>query len=218
MPKLSQKRKELLNAMMKEAIYDAAVSVLREHGVNGMTMDRVAATANLAKGSLYNYFRDKQELLRFVYEKIVDPISQAIAETAVASLTAPQKLETILRTLFEHLGRHHGVLSLLLKDEPTRAIVEPRKQSGRAAALRHFVEIISQGIAERSFRALDAELAGRMLLGAIGEVFQQQVIGQPQDRDEIIREILSIFFHGVSAGSRAPTRMGVFHEENAAKR
>ena len=135
MPKLSEKRKELLNAMMKEAIYDAAVSVLREHGVNGMTMDRVAAAANLAKGSLYNYFRDKQELLRFVYGKIVDPMSRAIAETAADSLSAPQKLETILRTLFDHLGRHRGVLSLLLKDEATRAIVEPTKQSGRAAAL-----------------------------------------------------------------------------------
>ena len=56
MPKLSATRKELLTTMMKEAIFEAATSVLCAHGVSGMTMDRVAAAAGLAKGSLYNYF------------------------------------------------------------------------------------------------------------------------------------------------------------------
>jgi AcrR family transcriptional regulator len=201
MPKLSEKRKEMLTVLMKEAIYDATISVLREHGVNGMTMDRVAAAANLAKGSLYNYFRDKQDLLRFVYGKIVDPISLAIDETAASSSSAPQKLETILRTLFEHLGQHRGVLSLLLRDEPTRATVEPRKQSGRAKALTHFIEIFSQGVAEGSFRELDTVLAGRMFLGAISEIFQQQLDGPHREVNNIIEEVLGIFLQGVSANT-----------------
>ncbi len=203
MPKLSEKRKELLNAMMKEAIYDAAVAVLRERGVNGITMERVAAAANLAKGSLYNYFDDKQDLLRFVYGKIMDPVSLAIAATAGGTLTAPQKLESILHTLFDHFGRHRGLLSLLLKDEATRAIVEPTKQSGRAKALRHFVAIFAQGVAERSFRELDPEAAGRLLLGGIGEIFQQHLAGQAREANEIIAEIMAIFLHGVAAESVA---------------
>jgi AcrR family transcriptional regulator len=205
MPKLSVNRKELLNVMMKEAIYDATVSVLHEHGVSGMTMDRVASAAHLAKGSLYNYFHDKKDLLHFVYSKIVDPILWAIAETAGDLLSAPQKLETILRTLFGHLSRHRGVLSLLLNDDPTRAIVESTKQSGRAATLRYFIEIFKQGIADRSFRELDPELAGRMLLGAIGEIFQQQLIGQHQEVNKIIEEIMGIFLYGVSVDSAVTT-------------
>ena len=201
MPKLSEKRKEALNAMMKEAIYDAAVSVLCEHGVSGTTMDRVATAANLAKGSLYNYFRNKQALLRFVYGKIMDPMSRSIAETAGDSSSAPQKLETILHTLFDHLGRHRGILSLLLRDEATRAIVEPTRQSGRAMAMQHFIAIFAQGVAERSFRELDPALAGRMLLGSIGEIFQQHLIGQPQEVDKIIDEVMGIFLQGVSADS-----------------
>lgn len=201
MPKLSEKRKELLTAMMKEAIYNASIAVVREHGVGGMTMDRVATAANLAKGSLYNYFHDKQDLLRFVYGKIFAPINQVIAETAAASMPAPQKLEAILSTLFNHFGQHCGVISLLLADERARVIVEPTKQTGRAASLRHFVTIFSQGIAEGSFRPMDPEIAGWMLLGSISEIFQQQLRGQHRSAEEIIAGILGIFLQGVSAES-----------------
>jgi AcrR family transcriptional regulator len=62
MPRLSRTRKQLLNAMMNDAIFDAAVAVLAEHGFKGMTMDRVAAAANLAKGSLYGYVESKPKL------------------------------------------------------------------------------------------------------------------------------------------------------------
>jgi AcrR family transcriptional regulator len=56
MVRLSERRKELLNSMMQNAIHSAAVAVLTEHGIGGMTMDRVAEKAEVAKGSLYKYF------------------------------------------------------------------------------------------------------------------------------------------------------------------
>jgi AcrR family transcriptional regulator len=198
-PKLSEKRKELLTAMMKEAIYDAAVAVLGKHGVGGMTMDRVAAAANLAKGSLYNYFDDKQDLLRFVYGKIIDPVSEAIAETAGEPLPAAQKLESILHTLFDHFRQHRRLLSLFLGDDAARAIIEPARKCGRAAALRHLVAVFSQGIAERSFRAVDPEVAGRLLLGGVSEIFLRHLVGPLGESNKSIEEIMALFLHGVAA-------------------
>jgi hypothetical protein len=48
------------------------------------------------------------------------------------------------------------------------------------------------------FREMDSELAGRMLPGFVGEIFQQQLIGQHQEVKNIIKEI-----HGVSADKAA---------------
>ena len=56
MPKLTAIRKQALDEMMREAIFQAAKAVLAKHGVDGMTMDRVAVEADVAKGSLYHYF------------------------------------------------------------------------------------------------------------------------------------------------------------------
>ena len=71
MPRLSEARKELLTTMMKESIFEAATSVLSEHGLDGTTMNRVAAAADLAKSSLYDYFPSKDELLEFVSDRLV---------------------------------------------------------------------------------------------------------------------------------------------------
>lgn len=199
MPRLSEKRKQLLTAMMKEAIYDAAVAVLSKHGVSGMTMDRVAAAANLAKGSLYNYFDDKQDLLRFVYGKIMDPVSRSIAETAGKPLAAAEKLELIVRTLFDHFRQHRRLLSLFLENDAARAIVEPTRKGGRAAALKHLVAVFSQGVGERSFREVDPEVAGRLLLGGVSEIFLQHLTGPLGETDKSIDNILALFLHGVAA-------------------
>jgi AcrR family transcriptional regulator len=51
MVRLAERRKELLDSMMREAVYEGAVAVLTQFGLNGTTMDRVAAAAGIAKGS-----------------------------------------------------------------------------------------------------------------------------------------------------------------------
>ena len=66
MPRLTAIRKQALDEMMKNALFEASVAVLSEHGAEGMTMDRVALAASMAKGSLYRYFRSKQELLESI--------------------------------------------------------------------------------------------------------------------------------------------------------
>ena len=74
MARLSERRRELLTSMMQDSIYEAVAAVLAEHGIRGMTMDRVAEQAEVAKGSLYNYFPNKQALLQFVHEKALAPV------------------------------------------------------------------------------------------------------------------------------------------------
>ena len=71
MPRLSKTRRELLNTMMKESIFEATTTVLREHGVEGTTMNRVADAASLSKSSLYDYFQNKDDLLAFVSDRIM---------------------------------------------------------------------------------------------------------------------------------------------------
>ena len=59
MPTITERRRDAV----KQGIYEAAVEVLTRDGLDGATMDRVAAEAGICKGSLYNYFKDKQPII-----------------------------------------------------------------------------------------------------------------------------------------------------------
>ncbi len=76
-------------------------------------MDRVATTAGVAKGSLYNYFESKDDLLRFFNTRLVEPFFQAMEEIVNAELPAAEKLERILATALEHVVKDKSIMRLL---------------------------------------------------------------------------------------------------------
>jgi len=59
----NQERKKVLEAFTRKDILDSAVGLLTRNGIQGLTMDRVAAEAGVAKGTLYVYFKNKEEIL-----------------------------------------------------------------------------------------------------------------------------------------------------------
>lgn len=205
MSRLSSARKELLTAMMKEAIYEAAVAVLAEHGAAGMTMERVAAAANLAKGSLYSYFDSKQDLLQFVHGKVIEPIQKSVEDLLHGDLPALGKLETILRMIFDHTAKHQELFRLLLSDDDARLLLSPADRTNRQVAVGHFAEIFRQGMAEGLFRPSDPTHLAEMFFGALQGFWQPALAARRfQHPDQFIQPLVAVFLHGVALPASEP--------------
>jgi AcrR family transcriptional regulator len=199
MPRLSSTRKKLLTEMMKEAIYEAAVAVLAEHGVEGVTMDRVAAAANLAKGSLYNYFRGKRDLLRFVHRKTVDPIARAVDDVIRSDRPATAKLDASVHIVFDELGRHRELFTLLMESGDARVLLEATRRTNREVAVAQFAEIFRQGIDEGLFHPFDPTQLAQMFVGAMAELWQRSLgDGESQPAAPLIDMLLSAFLDGIA--------------------
>lgn len=171
--RLSKARKEIVNAVMKDTIVEAAGSVLEQHGVGGMTMDRVASTAGLTAGSLYNYFRNKDDLVQFICDRLVEPFFQMLEEIAAADMPAPQKLEKIVYSGLERASRERALIRLLLDSGRETEI----RLKARPRALRIFTGIFAQGFQEGSFRPHNPAHAGRMFHGSYAALFDMQIEG-----------------------------------------
>jgi AcrR family transcriptional regulator len=202
MPRLSKARKELLTTMMKESIFEAATSVLYEHGVNGTTMNRVAEAAEMAKSSLYDYFPSKDELLEFVSDRLVPPFMRAIEETVRADLPAPQKLERILRMGFDKGIKHKAIIRLLVQSEQEYQV---RKRT-RPRILAAFTAIFAQGIKEGSFHPHNPAHTGRMFLGIFSEIFELLQSGESQEAaNGYVEMFVGVALHGLSIHVQNPT-------------
>jgi len=200
MTSLAERRKELLDSMMREAVYEGAVAVLTEHGLNGTTMDRVAAAAGMAKGSLYNHFRNKQELLEFVRDRAVAPMQEALAEIVKSRLCAAEKLASISRLWREYLVKHHAVFEFLINDHAAKRLLRDTEQTTRASGIKQIATIIEQGIEEGAFRPVDARAAAEMFVSAsIGMVEQEFAAGISRPVDEAVDALMGVFLHGLCA-------------------
>ena len=199
MPKLTAIRKQALDEMMKEALFEATVAVLSEHGVDGMTMDRVAAGAGMAKGSMYRYFRSKRELLEFVYGKTVDPFFQHMEEILAAEQPAMEKLSGQLRALLEHVARHAQVHRLLFEDDTAHGLLQSSERRTLQAASRRLAEVFRQGIAEGVFRPADPLLLANLYVSLCRGVLQTQpALEGPDQRESVHRLIMDTLLHGIA--------------------
>ncbi len=198
MPQLAQRRKEMVASLMKDGIYEAAVEVLTEHGPDALTMDRIAETAGVAKGSLYNYFRNKHEMIAFIHEKTVEPVQLAVQKMLAKPLPAPEKLETILRMWFEHFASNRGIFDFLINDPRTTEVVESCRKTCRAEGIENLTQVFAQGIADGAFRPVDAARTAEMFLGAVIIGCEQQTaMGEQRPVEEAVHTVLDLFINGL---------------------
>jgi AcrR family transcriptional regulator len=203
MPRLTAIRKQALDDVMKEALFEATVAVLDEHGVEGMTMDRVASAASVAKGSLYNYFHSKKDLLQFVYAKIIDPIFQDLIEIVATEQSAIEKLSSHLRQLLEHVAKHARVFKLLFDDDTAHGLLQSTERSTQEKGCQHLAEIFRQGIAEGVFRPSDPLVLAHMFLGLCRGMFDSQPeLGGHEQRENVLQLIMGTFLNGISIEQR----------------
>ena len=128
-----------------------AARAFAERGLRGSTMQSVAAAAGVAKATLYNHFRTKDEVARVLLAAELDRLAALAAglprDQALASLSDELGAHPVLRRLAE---TEPEVLTSLLAVGPDRW----GELTGRlAAALR--------------VDADSADLAGRWLLGVV---------------------------------------------------
>ena len=90
------------SAGKRRAILAAAEAVFFEHGYLGTSMDEIAATAKVAKQTVYKHFADKERLFIEIVTASVNEISDPVAEEVLAlpaSDDVEQDLHALARTL-----------------------------------------------------------------------------------------------------------------------
>ncbi|GAB6166565.1 hypothetical protein JCM19992_25650 [Thermostilla marina] len=197
MANLTERCRELATAAMKDGIADAAIEVLKQHGYDGLTMDRVAEAAGVAKGSIYNYFSGKQDLVTHIFDRIIEPAMTRGDRIAGSEQSALEKLKATLRMWFDLFAEHRGLFDFLFRQSEVREICFSARRKRDRRTIDRIAGILRQGIEEGVVRALDAETAAELLIGATNFLIERQLdTGVRRDGEECVQHILDTFLRG----------------------
>ena len=95
----------------KIAILDSARRLLVRRGFQDLTMDDVAREAGVAKGTLFLYYKSKEELFSAAFGDLADRLGGRIEELLDSGIAGRELLAAVVRSILEHLDRNHDFMS-----------------------------------------------------------------------------------------------------------
>ena len=136
--------------MSKENLMDAITLVLQEKGFNGATMEQIAARAGLSKSSLYNYFKNKDEMLTKTADRFVTQYSAFHSELMERQNSFEEKLLAHMALQDRMLPRKPQTLLLLkqMLDRDVLNLVEKPLDKP------DFLSFLEEGIREEKLTSL----------------------------------------------------------------
>jgi TetR/AcrR family transcriptional regulator, fatty acid metabolism regulator protein len=212
MPKLTNEARRALIERRKSQILAAAARVFARKGYERATIADIAKVARVAEGSIYNYFKNKQDLLVSLPRQLIEPAIEASrARVSTNTFAEPLPPEEILSNI-----AHSIIFVIRANAHVIRALVSAlpnMKQPLREKYLQQVIlyvtgllkEYFQQQIEQGNFRqGLNPETLSLAFVGLFFPVVMFREVLQVEternlDYDQLIDEVVSVFLRGVLA-------------------
>ncbi len=175
-----------------EQITEKAIRLFLKYGIKSLTMDDVARELGISKKTLYQYFEDKNDLVKKVATLNLQQEQCKIQEALKYSANAIEEMLNINRCVREQVkDMHPSILFDLQKYHPEA--YEIFKQHKFSYVMQIMLKNLNRGIEEGIYRKdLHPEIVARIYVGRIdlimdGELFPSDVFSFVDVYMEMIR-------------------------------
>ncbi len=196
-------KEELIKGYRVSEILAAARKVIGRFGFEGITIDRVAEEAQIAKGTIYLYFANKEDLL---HNAVVQGIRELMCELQRNDrVDAPPipRLGNLIREMFKIQNSNEDFLKALILEPRfvTFAPGDQREEELRRAyfALLDYIAGVLRYAMERgAIRRIDLQVASFMLTEMMTGSLRRRLVGLATTPPEADAEaVLDLFLYGV---------------------
>ncbi|MCA1817278.1 MAG: TetR family transcriptional regulator [Acidobacteria bacterium] len=164
----------------REAILRAAIKVFAQSGYFNAKVADVAKVAGVADGTVYLYFKSKEEILRSIFDRGVEVLI-AEARELIEGVTDPrERLRRIARLHLERLGDDRD-LAIVFQVElrGSTKFMEEFSAAGLAEYLTLIRETFEDGQRTGVFRAnLNPKIVSKVFFGALDEMATNWILSR----------------------------------------
>ncbi len=210
-PRPQPTNKEIVTEFRTRQILAAARRLMQSRGVEAVTMGEIAASAGVAKGTVYLYFPGKDHLVQSLISQVGANILADIEAVVSGSGTPLTKVQEVAAVLLDYLMRERDLFPVYARD---------LLRCGRGADHGYWLhlqemeerfvtlvdELFAEGIESGQFIRANPRLLTFMLRGMVRAVGYYQLSGgQEQAVKEALPVLLTLLSSGLNRGSLAQT-------------
>jgi len=200
-PVSARKRPDTVLVSKRDAILRAAIDVFAERGFFNAQVADVARAAGVAAGTVYLYFRSKDDILIQLFERTMRE-AFAEARAAAAEVQDPaERLRILARLHLERLGRDRN-LAIVFQVELRQSVKFMERLSSTLLRdyLGHIRSAFADGQAAGVFRAeFNPTTAAKMFFGALDEMATNWILsGRRYSLEADADAVVDLFLQGAA--------------------
>lgn len=180
-------------------IIDAAVVAIAENGYHQTQVSKIAKQAGVADGTIYLYFKSKEDILISLFEEKMGHFIEKIDEMITSSGTASEKLLMMIQAHFNMLSDNHH-LAIVTQLELRQSNKELRSKINEILRgyLKVIDKIITDGMENGEFsNKLDVRLTRQMIFGTIDETVTSWVMNERKyDLNALAKPVQQLLING----------------------
>lgn len=183
----------------RERIITEASQMFRKYGIRSVTMDMLANEMGISKRTIYEVFRDKDELLMGVLSWMRERQTEMMNRILDESDNVIEAIFKIINRMMDHFQNMNPAFLLDIK-KYHHSMMKELEKNNKLPYYKNNIEIIKRGIKEGVFRDdLNVEIVNKCMFEVV-KISNDKDLFPPEDfySKDVIKNVYISFLRGIS--------------------
>ncbi len=185
----------------RKRLANAARRVFARKGYHTATLDDIARSARIAKGTVYLYIRHKDDLITLIAEQEMSSILSRLEEISDSISSPSLRLRSALILLVERVMEYERTgLAVLMRDlYGVKGKVLEQVQQQKQKIIRFFTDLFEEGIRQKEFRQMNVPMASFIIFSLVGALVHKEMRLPIESPHSFVDAFLDILMKGVES-------------------
>lgn len=189
-----------LSINRKQLILEAATKSFAQFGYKATTMDQVSRLANVGKGTIYTFYKNKEELFSEILDGVLLDMKEAAEDAFDSQLPFFENVHRAIYRILEFRKTHQLTIKIFQEsNEMGTPMVKEGVQKVEAMVLNYIKQKIIVAIDKKEIQPCDPELTAFILLKLyVSLIFDWEKSHEPLDKEKIAKVLEQYILKGLS--------------------
>ena len=205
---MARSKEEVVHEFRIQTIRDAAMRVIARKGMASATMQEIADEAGIAKGTIYLYFRDRDDLVEKAFESAMNDLHKRVDEALETEGNFEQKFRAVLAAQigFFQANREFFRLYISLRYPEGNAQQQRRQkrhcQPQYQSRVERIAGVLEEAMNRGEIRRMDAMRLALFIIEGSSAVIIERVLDEaPPTEEADIELIAGTILGGIRSGT-----------------
>jgi AcrR family transcriptional regulator len=202
---MPETKEELVERYRRDTIQCAAQRVIARRGLAGASMAAIAKEAGVAKGTLYLYFKDRDDLLDQAAGRIFDEVFERLKGVLALARPLRESLRELVSTKLAFFDANQEFLRvyMALRLGGGEAAHRRRRHRRYARYLELLTEYLAAAIRRGEMKALDPARVALFFAEGTSAILQRRIEDTERPPKEDVEWIVDLLLNGLCPRRRA---------------